>query len=256
MGRSISIKKKTLDMVTGGPVTTWYEPGETWSTKFGALSSAYEECRAEGIGYFLSIYDDILEIFGHKGADAEEVKYCNWLSEIRAGLMGLEFYNPESKRWGQSHCHARFVLLRVAVEAGQGFVKIDELTGSDEKPDLLFSLDRTKIDSVGAPAVRDFVKLLQQFKATGNVEKGQELFDKYSVTEQFVQWRNIVIDRRQPRRIMVQCNTSLEGDNVILQEYEETAEGSVQSFLDRFPDVGLLKDLWALSNKDQAHFQK
>lgn len=75
--------------------------------------------------------------------------------------MGLEFYNPESKRWGQSHCHARFVLLRVAIEAGQGFVGIDELTGSDGKPDLLFTLDRTKIDSVGAPAVRDFVKLLQ-----------------------------------------------------------------------------------------------
>lgn len=75
--------------------------------------------------------------------------------------MGLEFFNPESKRWGQSHCHARFVLLRVALEAGQGFVKIVEVEGADGKPDLLFSLDRTKIDSVGAPAVRDFVKLLQ-----------------------------------------------------------------------------------------------
>lgn len=32
---------------------------------------------------------------------AEDVKYANWLLEIRAGLLGLEFYSPESQTWGQ-----------------------------------------------------------------------------------------------------------------------------------------------------------
>lgn len=40
-------------------------------------------------------------IFGHDGQDAEDVVYVNWLSMVRAGLLGLEFYTPESKSWRQ-----------------------------------------------------------------------------------------------------------------------------------------------------------
>lgn len=40
-------------------------------------------------------------IFGHEGQDAEDVVYVNWLSMVRAGLLGLEFYTPKSKSWGQ-----------------------------------------------------------------------------------------------------------------------------------------------------------
>lgn len=40
-------------------------------------------------------------IFGHEGQDADDVVYVNWLSMVRAGLLGLEFYTPESKSWRQ-----------------------------------------------------------------------------------------------------------------------------------------------------------
>lgn len=40
-------------------------------------------------------------IFGHEGQDGEDVVYINWLSMVRAGLLGLEFYTPESKSWRQ-----------------------------------------------------------------------------------------------------------------------------------------------------------
>lgn len=40
-------------------------------------------------------------IFGHEGEAAEEVVYVNWLTMVRAGLLGLEFYTPESKSWRQ-----------------------------------------------------------------------------------------------------------------------------------------------------------
>jgi len=40
-------------------------------------------------------------IFGHEGDDAEEVVYVNWLTMVRAGLLGLEFYTQESKSWRQ-----------------------------------------------------------------------------------------------------------------------------------------------------------
>ena len=54
-------KEKVKDLITGGSVKTWYDKGETWSSKFGATSGAYEECRAEAVGYFLSCYPDILQ---------------------------------------------------------------------------------------------------------------------------------------------------------------------------------------------------
>lgn len=40
-------------------------------------------------------------VFGHEGQEAEDVVYVNWLSMVRAGLLGLEFYTPESKSWRQ-----------------------------------------------------------------------------------------------------------------------------------------------------------
>ncbi|KAF3841052.1 hypothetical protein F7725_006914 [Dissostichus mawsoni] len=87
-------------------------------------------------------------IFGNEGQDAEDVVYINWLSMVRAGLLGLEFYTPESKSWRQAHMQARFVILRVLLEAGEGLVGLEELTGPDGKPDAQITLDRSKIHTV------------------------------------------------------------------------------------------------------------
>jgi len=240
-------KEKVKDLITGGPVKTWYDKGETWSSKFGATSGAYEECRAEAVGYFLCCYPDILQIFGYEGEVAEDVKYVNWMNEIRAGLVALEFYQPESKKWGQAHCFARYVLLRVAMAAGQDFVTIEETTGSDGKPDLLFKLDRSKIDSVGKPAIGDFLKLLQGYKSTGDAAGGIKMFNEWgAVKDQQLRWRDIVVARRKPRRVFVQPNTVLnEKSEVELKTYPETFEGVVQSFVDRHGEDSVL-DLLAL----------
>lgn len=52
-------------------------------------------------------------IFGNEGQDAEDVIYVNWLSMVRAGLLGLEFYTPESKSWRQVECLLKTVVLKV-----------------------------------------------------------------------------------------------------------------------------------------------
>ena len=56
---------------------------------------------------------------------------------------------------------ARFVILRVLLEAGENLVALTRITGEDGKPDLLVSLDRTKIESVGKPAIAKFLRKLQ-----------------------------------------------------------------------------------------------
>ena len=56
---------------------------------------------------------------------------------------------------------ARYVILRVLLEAGEGLVQLTSVTGSDGKPDVLIKLDRDKIVSVGRPAIGNFLRKLQ-----------------------------------------------------------------------------------------------
>jgi dipeptidyl-peptidase-3 len=247
------------DMETGGPITSWYEEGETWGSKFKYLSSAYEECRAEAVGYCLCTYRHILEIFGYSGDEGQTVKYVNWLSELRAGLLGLEFYSPETGNWGQAHCYARWVLLRVSLEAAGDFVSIEEVTAEDGKPDLKFRIDQDKIDSVGLSATMAFLRKLQLYKATGDFAKGKELFERYgAVDEQSLHWRDIVIDRRRPRTMFVQCNTALKADeqDVELKSYPETFEGIITSNLERFGDPALLEAVLEQADVDSQYFTR
>lgn len=61
----------------------------------------------------------------------------------------------------QAHSQARFVLLHVMLECGDDFVKIVKVTGKDGNPDLLLSVDRNKILTVGKPAIGKFLAKLQ-----------------------------------------------------------------------------------------------
>lgn len=56
---------------------------------------------------------------------------------------------------------ARFVILRVLLEAGEGLVTVTPTTGSDGRPDARVRLDRSKIRSVGKPALERFLRRLQ-----------------------------------------------------------------------------------------------
>jgi dipeptidyl-peptidase-3 len=250
---------KVKDLESGEKITSWYEEGELYSMKFGAMSSAYEECRAEAVGYYLCTFPEVTRVFGYSDEKvADDIKYVNLLTELRAGLVALEYYSPERKTWGQAHCHARFVLLMVGLEAGEGFLQIKEFKNEqDGKPDLLFTLDRSKIESVGKPAIGKFLKKLQLFKCTGDIAKARAMFiDHYSkMTPEILHWRDIVVARRKPRRILVLANSVLKDNKVSLVTYPETPEGAVQSNIERYLDSGIEGEILDLWKKDQAFFK-
>ena len=47
--------------------------------------------------------------------DVDDIQYITFLSMGRAGLRGLEFYDPETGKHGQAHMQARSVISTCAV---------------------------------------------------------------------------------------------------------------------------------------------
>ena len=73
----------------------------------------------------------------------------------------------------------------------------------------------TNLETIGKPAIGDFLQKLQIYKSIGDFEAASEMFDNLSkVNEQWLQWRDIVISRKQPRKMKVQANTIIKGTSI------------------------------------------
>lgn len=207
---------------------------------------------------------DILSIFGiTDDQEIDDIVYVNWLSLLWAGVgNALQTYNPTTKQWLQAHNQARYVLSRVLIEAGQDFVCVQE---TENGTNLLLTVDRTKIRTVGRDTICDFLLKLQVYKATADAKNGSKLYKHYSTVSDdsepytWAKWRDIVLANKKPRPIFVQANTVLKGlhtsitslcyksvnhntktsifstdDGVSLKSYPASFEGYLESIVDRF----------------------
>ena len=244
----------TLDPETGKPVTKWYLPGQTWDSQFPEFGSSYEECRAECVGIYLSPNKRVLEIFGHTGQEAADITYINWLNMARAGLLGLEYFRPAQMTWGQAHMRARFAILRVMLEAGGGLLSLTKEAGGE----MFVDLDRSKIESVGVPAVGAFLTKLQVYKSTADYGRAKALYERYtSVPAELLALRAVVLAKKKPRQMLVQCHVAppaAPGAAPVLVEFEASAEGMVDSMRARFP-VAHDAELMALWQADRQAMQ-
>ncbi|RYO94736.1 hypothetical protein DL764_007793 [Monosporascus ibericus] len=232
-----------ISPLTGKPVTSWYKPGQTWGSVFGSLAGAYEECRAELVAMYLSCEFPVLKIFGFGDGsvdidgEAGDVLYASYLSMARAGLASLEMWDPKSRKWGQPHSQARFSILQCFLQAGDDFCKL-QYSSEDDLSDLMINLDRFKILTTGRKAVGDYLQKLHIYKSTADVEAGSKFFgDMTDVDAEF--WgrkvRDEVLRNKQPRKVFVQANTSLDEatGKVTLEHYDATPEGMIQSWAER-----------------------
>lgn len=65
-------------------------------------AQAWAQCNACYMDiYCMSIAPLHCSIFGFEGSDAEDIVYVNWLNMVRAGVVALEYYTPETKKWRQ-----------------------------------------------------------------------------------------------------------------------------------------------------------
>ncbi len=238
---NFDVQNPPVSPVNNKAVSTWYRPGQTWSSVFGPIASSYEECRAECIAMALSCEFEILKLFGFGDGkedisnEAGDVLYVAYLQMARAGVAALEFWDPKSRKWGQAHMQARYSILRTFMDAGGEFCELKST--KDDLSDLEIFLDRSKILSHGRPAVESYLQKLHVYKSTADFEAGKKLYDDITSVDKW--WaekvRPEVLSKKTPRKVFVQANTLLDeaSGEVKLVEYEPTVEGMIKSYVER-----------------------
>ncbi|KAF9052626.1 aflatoxin-detoxifizyme [Panaeolus papilionaceus] len=227
--------EKITNPLTGKPITSWYKPGQSPGSVLGEVSSSMEECRAETVALYLVSNPDILKIFNYVDAqEIEDIQYITFLLMARAGLRALEFYDPATKKHGQAHMQARLGITQHLIKSG--IARLEEVRDdSGQLVNLYVRVDRALVLSKGKEAAGKLLIELQVRKSTADAAGAREFYN--TLTKPISGWegeiRNLVLKKKQPRKIFVQPNSFVENDKVILKEYPLTAAGVIQSFVER-----------------------
>ncbi|GAA5989450.1 hypothetical protein JCM10908_000478 [Rhodotorula pacifica] len=229
--------EKTINPLTGKPITSWYKPGETYGSRIGPVSSSMEECRAESVALYLASNRDIASIFGlTTKEDQDDLTYYTFVIMARAGVRALEWFDPATGRHGQAHMEARLGITNWMLDHGLGKVKYVE-SEKGELVDAFVRLDRQAVLDKGKDVMGKLLVELQVRKSTGDGAGATEFYKK--LTKPKDDWvsklRPLVLAKKLPRKVFVQPNTRVDAQSgeVELVEYPTTVEGVIQSFVER-----------------------
>lgn len=214
--------------------SSYYGPNDTWGSLFGTVAGSFEECRAELVALYLILKEpsEVFDIFGIKDSkDQEDVILIATVLMCRAGLLGLEFWDPATKKWGQPHMQARFGIFKSLHKAGICDLKYKE----ENFDDLEIVFDTSKLSTTAVDTLGEYLRNLHVFKSTGNVKEGQQYYNEQTeVTPEYSKFRDVVLAKKLPRKQLIQANTVLtESGSVEVKEYEESEVGLILSFVER-----------------------
>ena len=109
-----------MSPIDGSEINTFYGPNETWHSVFGQIASTYEECRADSVALYLSVFEDVQAILLPDLTPEQrwDVVYVSWFDLIVGGLRGMIYYDVDSKKWLQAHIGASYAIYKVLEEEG------------------------------------------------------------------------------------------------------------------------------------------
>ncbi|KAF8628356.1 hypothetical protein AX15_003891 [Amanita polypyramis BW_CC] len=227
--------EKVINPLTGKHITSWYKPGQTPGSVLGEVSSSMEECRAETVSLYLVSNLDILRIFSYvEKQDIEDIQYVTFLLMARAGLRALEFYDPKTGKHGQAHMQARLGITQHLIRSG--IARLEEVRDTNGKLENLYvRVDRGLVLTKGREVAGELLVELQVRKSTADGPGAREYYTR--LTQPISGWegeiRDLVLKKKQPRKIFVQPNTFVINGEVELKDYPLTCAGVIESFIDR-----------------------
>ncbi|KAI1462265.1 dipeptidyl peptidase III [Annulohypoxylon moriforme] len=223
-----------INPLDGKPIESWYKPGQTWTGEFGDLATTLDECRAELVGAYLMDDMELLALFGfteESDIRASDLTYNLYQQLGVDGLRALSNYNVDGSKWGQAHSRAHFSILRCLLRQGHGCIEIHH---DMEAKKLRVRVDRSKIKTHGKKALGEMLLRLHIYRCTADVQKCREYYEDLShVDEECLKWRQTVIENKPPPLLNVQANTFIDGETIVLKEYDATVAGIIQSWYER-----------------------
>jgi dipeptidyl-peptidase III len=99
---------------------------------------------------------------------------------------------------------------------------------------LTVVVDGSRIISHAKPALGNMLLRLHMYRCTADVKSCRAYYEDLSeVDGEYIEWRKVVLSKKQPRYNYVHANTFLQEGEVILKEYPATSEGVIQSWAER-----------------------
>lgn len=163
-------------------LSSCYEKGETYSSKFGDIGTSFEECRADLSGLWLEAYPEMYETFNWTKKDDGILQWSSMMSEARKGILGLESsYNEEKKRWNQAHTQGAYVITQYIMQNQKSEVITIKFQKSEKgKEDFYVDVNQTNFQKEGHELIGKLLKSFQVWKSLGAVEDAREFYAKYS----------------------------------------------------------------------------
>ncbi|GMR32889.1 hypothetical protein PMAYCL1PPCAC_03084, partial [Pristionchus mayeri] len=229
---------RTDDMVKGGKISSWYEEGKTVKDVFGEMAEVLEKAKSLAVTLLLSCDEEVLSAAGYEDDVGQHLKYAIWLKKMQDGFASISNYDFGSEQWDKAENRAEYMMLAVMLEAGQGCLSIEKCVDANGEENLCLRLDREKIDTVGLRAISSFLKMIQGCISTANVADAERILTKFTPDSHQKEWKESVLEKAyslsidQPHIVLPNV-VEVDGE-VSLKEYAATAEGVINSILDRY----------------------
>lgn len=187
---------KFTDPYTGEQHESCYEEGETWNGRFGAISTSFEECRADTAGFFLAQLPEVYTLFGFNESEIDQMLWVNIMNQLRKGILGLPLFNAETNKWGQAHTQGAYVLSMYIYRNQKSDIVKFELNA--EKDEFFIHLNQENLVKEGKELIRKFLIILQTYKSAGAIDIASKWYAKYSeVDDFFLEVRKLVLKKKK-----------------------------------------------------------
>ena len=100
---------------------------------------------------------------------------------------------------------------------------------------LTVRVDRSQIRLQGKqPALGEMLLRLHIYRCTTDVRACRTYYEDLSeVSGEYLEWREAVLSNKPPSLVFTHANTLLDGEEVVLREYDPTVAGVIRSWADR-----------------------